>query len=138
MRLRLLVLSIAAWTMCLAGGCGNADRPVEAKGSLVLGGEPFDAQAYDPLTVILYPATEGGTAADTFPANLTDDGTFTVPGREGNGVPPGKYRISIEAMTHPDRKHLRLPADIRGPQSRLSYELAPGKEDIGVIDLAKP
>ncbi len=23
------------------------------------------------------------------------DGSFTVPGREGNGIPPGKYRIAL-------------------------------------------
>jgi hypothetical protein len=32
---------------------------------------------------------------EPFPAAPTDEGTFEVPGPEGRGIPPGKYRISV-------------------------------------------
>jgi hypothetical protein len=122
----------------LFAGCGGGTPGVPAKGKLVLAGQAFDPSAYDPITIILYPDTTSGTAENTFPAIVEDDGTFTVPGREGQGIPPGKYHVSIETMSHPDRKHLRLPADVRGPASRVSCEVGKDQTEIATIDLAKP
>lgn len=118
-------------------GCSRESPAVPAKGKLVLAGQPFDPSAYDPITIILYPDSAGGTSENTFPAIVDDNGTFTVPGRDGQGIPPGKYHVSIETMSHPDRKHLRLPADVRGPGSRVHCEVGKDQAEITTIDLAK-
>jgi hypothetical protein len=52
------------------------------------------------VTVLFIPMVEEGKAPDTAPANLNrEDLTFVVPGRDGRGLAPGKYRIAIEVMS---------------------------------------
>ena len=45
------------------------------------------------------------------------DGSFTVPGREGYGIPPGKYRIAIvETFRRETLDKLRKPQSRRADQ----------------------
>ena len=51
------------------------------------------------LALYFYPMNEGTSDKPTGEVEMADydprDGSFTVPGREGQGIPPGKYRIAV-------------------------------------------
>jgi hypothetical protein len=89
----LLVISV----LCL-GGCGGGDS-IWVTGVLQKGGEMYKPP--DGHKVALYFCPMAGEAS-TSPAGDVEmadydsrDGSFTVPGRDGYGISPGKYRIAI-------------------------------------------
>src|SRR5439155_594625 len=46
------------------------------------------------VQVIFHPLKEGA-AKDTYPAAVKPDGTFEVGGKDGRGIPEGKYRVEV-------------------------------------------
>jgi hypothetical protein len=93
--LRLLILSP---TLALAG-CGGGE--VKVSGKLLKGGVKYAPPEGHRITITLV-AIEAKDAAgrsivdEPFQAMLGEDGeSFTVPGREGRGIPPGKYRFAV-------------------------------------------
>jgi hypothetical protein len=87
-------------------GCGPSGT-VQVTGKLLKAGAPYTPPEGQTLGVTFYAMevkdTSGQTAANSEPyaANVNPaEGTFVVPGPEGRGVPPGKYRVSvIQKMT---------------------------------------
>ena len=49
-----------------------------------------------------------------------DDGTFTVPGPEGCGIPPGKYRVSIIRKPDPSKPH---PDEARSEKASIANSI---------------
>jgi hypothetical protein len=84
----------AAACLALAGcGAGNA---VWVKGHLLKGGQPYTAPDNQTVGVTFYAMDAQSTKADEpFAATYGPEGAFEVPGPEGRGIPPGKYRISV-------------------------------------------
>ena len=65
-------------------------------GKLLSGGKPL-LPGKDGITLVFHPAEGTG---HTYPADFNnDDGTFTINGPEGKGIPPGKYKVSINRMS---------------------------------------
>ena len=89
----LIVMSV----VCLAG-CGSGDN-IWVTGMLQKGGEMYKPPDGHKLALYFCPMPGEATAAPTGDVELADydprDGSFTVPGRAGNGIRPGKYRIAI-------------------------------------------
>ena len=81
-----------------AGGCGPT--MLKTKGRLVQGGEPFRPAAGEIVRVMFVPQLgEGEVVKDYYMAEFHPaDGTFQVVGKDGRGMPPGKYRITIEYL----------------------------------------
>ena len=93
----------------LAGCGGGTDNRAVVNGKLVDGAKPFTLDPAKlklppgatglppgarPVAVVLI-AVEGG---ERFPANVDTDGTtFSVPGPDGKGIKPGRYKIAITA-----------------------------------------
>jgi hypothetical protein len=82
------------------------------------------------------PIPEGPERVTDFHAAIfdPDDGTFQAAGRDGQGIPPGKYRIAIE--------HLRNRADVLkgaydAERSPFVREVRSAADEV-TIDLAKP
>jgi hypothetical protein len=124
----LLVCCLAA--ACAALGCG---RTVKVKGQLTKGGKPFTTKDRALVQMIFHP--DGGEAVDTYPATVNADGTFEVVGKEGKGIPPGKYRISVEAPDpYPDGPDL-LRGKFAPDKTPIVREV--GAEEL-VIDLDQP
>jgi hypothetical protein len=90
---KLMVMSV----VCLAG-CGSGDN-IWVTGVLQKGGEMYKPPDGHKLALYFCPTPGEGSAPPTGDVEMADydprDGSFTVPGREGSGIPPGKYRIAI-------------------------------------------
>jgi hypothetical protein len=89
----LMVMSV----ICLAG-CGSGDN-IWVTGMLQKGGEMYKPPDGHKLALYFCPMPGEASATPTGDVEMaaydSTDGSFTVPGREGNGIPPGRYRIAI-------------------------------------------
>jgi hypothetical protein len=97
MMLRTSGLLMVMGVVCLAG-CGSGDN-IWVTGVLLKGGEMYKPPEGRKLALYFCPMKDeksGKLPGDVEMANYDPrDGSFTVPGREGNGIPPGKYRIAV-------------------------------------------
>jgi hypothetical protein len=79
-------------------GCGSGDN-IWVTGVLLKGGEMYKPPEGRKLALYFCPMkveTAGKLAGDVQMADYDPrDGSFTVPGREGYGIPPGKYRVAV-------------------------------------------
>jgi hypothetical protein len=78
----------------LAAGCGGGHHKVE--GQLVKGGKPFTVSEKGVIQIAFY--QEGDKENAALPASFKPDGSFVVNGRDGKGIPPGTYRVSVVAL----------------------------------------
>src|SRR5688572_27113459 len=94
-----LRLSFLACALCVCAlqGCGSGY--IKVKGKVLKGGEPLRANGRT-LQVTFYPVDVGKDGAqDAYLAHRSIDGTFSVPGKTGKGIPAGKYKIAVELMS---------------------------------------
>jgi hypothetical protein len=105
-------------------GCGNSNA-IKVSGKLLRGGQPYVPPAGQRVVVTLYVIDAKDASGKALPAQEPfqsyydpKDGTFVVPGPDGYGVPPGKYRISIfqgltrEGESKARSEHQRRPRDV--------------------------
>jgi hypothetical protein len=128
MRRALLGLSLL-----LAAGCGGGNGHIAARGTVTKGGQPFTLGEGEGVRIIFAP--ESGSAGegkyDSFPAEYNGaDGTFVVRGKDGTGLPPGKYSVSLQWLK---QKEDLFNGQYTGKKSPLKCEVASGKDV--VIDL---
>jgi hypothetical protein len=125
--MRRLLLLPCLLTALLATGCGDSSR-IKAKGRITKDGQPFTiADGEGGLRLFLVPMneTEGQGHDSYFAEYHAGDGTFEVLGKDGKGVPPGKYRVHLEHMK--DKNDL-FGGRLMGAKSPLTCEVAQGKE----------
>ena len=81
-----------------AFGCGSGNY--QTRGRILKGGTPLTVEEPDFVRVVLVPLPEDGTKVlDWYVAEYNgSNGTFIVKGKDGKGMPPGKYRVSLELM----------------------------------------
>ena len=115
-------------------GCGSSST-IKAKGKIVKGGQPFVIREGQGLRLIFAPQTvPEGKRYDSYAAEYhPDDGTFRVVGKDGQGLPPGKYTVSLELL---QKKEDLLHGRLTGKDSPLSLEVVKGGDEL-VIDLDK-
>jgi hypothetical protein len=94
-----LILFVALPLACF--GCGNSNA-IKATGNLLQAGQPYVPPAGQRVVVTLYVVDAKDASGKAIPAQEPfhayydpKEGTFVVPGPDGYGIPPGKYRISI-------------------------------------------
>src|SRR5258708_20232318 len=100
--IRFCRISIGLMICLFLVGCG--DGLVRPKGRVIKGGAPFQPGESENLRIILAPldAPQGSTY-DSYPAEYNrEDATFRVVGKEGKGLPPGKYLVGVELIKHKD------------------------------------
>jgi hypothetical protein len=94
---RSLCLSMVLCASSLAG-CGGGNG-IWVTGVLQKGGEKYTPPEGHKLALYFYPiadGTPGKPAGEVEMAQYNEsDGSFTVPGRQGHGISPGKYRIAV-------------------------------------------
>jgi len=148
-----LTLTIAATSMF---GCGSGEPTVWVTGKLLKAGAPFTPPTGQQLTII-FVATEvvtvdGKVVPSTEPYAASYDqpsGTFKVPGKEGSGIPPGKYRVAITSKLEREAlnsaKPKQKPADREKDylDDKFSVSTSPILREIKAstdltIDLDKP
>jgi hypothetical protein len=102
MRPSQLVLALLLVPLAASPGCGGRRNTVWVTGKLLKGGAQY-VPPKDQLVYVTFVALEvkddsGKTipSGEAYTANLDQTkGTFSVPGPEGQGIPPGKYRIAV-------------------------------------------
>jgi hypothetical protein len=93
--------SLCLWMVTSAAflaGCGSRDT-IWVTGVLQKGGQIYEPPAGRKLALYFLPMKDATSRDPAGEAEMADynskDGSFTVPGREGYGIRPGKYRIAV-------------------------------------------
>jgi hypothetical protein len=140
--LRWVLLATGLGVALSLPGCGGGGgNKLRVKGRLLDNGQPLKVptEGIPPgdrgIRVTFYPMFEGEETPDPEVAVVNPDGaTFEVPGKDGKGITPGKYRISIQlgARGRPD-----LLNDAFGPDTSPIIREVTGEDDM-VVDIKKP
>jgi hypothetical protein len=118
--------------ICLAGvGCGNSN--FSAKGRVVKGGAPFQPGEGEAVRIFFVPLDPPqGSNYDSYAGEFSNqDGTFQIKGKDGKGLPPGKYRITLQLMKN---KEDLFKGALMGPKSPFTCEVKSASDDV-VVDL---
>ena len=118
----------------LVAGCGPA--MLKTKGRLVKEGAPYRPADGEMIRVMFVPIPPGGEVVkDYFMAQYNPkDGSFQVVGKDGKGMPPGKYRIAVE---HLRQKNDLLNGVYNSEDSPFVREVTPSTGEL-VLDFSKP
>jgi hypothetical protein len=127
-----MMLVVVALLVC---GCGGGDGRIKARGRIVKNGKPFQLGEGEGLRIVFYPPEASGTTYDSYVAVFDkSNGTFRVTGKDGKGLPPGKYRVSLE---HVKEKKDLFNGAYSGKHTPFVGEVSGSSSEI-VIDLDKP
>jgi hypothetical protein len=119
----------------LLAGCGRG--LVQPKGRVLKDGAPLALKEQEYVNIFFIPVVAEGEKhpGDVYAARYNDtDGTFQATGKDGKGLPPGKYKITVE--------HLRKKRDLLN--GAFGVDKTPFVRDIDtrtgeiVLDLARP
>jgi hypothetical protein len=134
--MRYLLKAICLLSMFLLTlGCGAEDKLLPLKGRILKEGSKFEPAPLEIKQIIFVPVlTNGEPIRDQYYANFNDvDSTFVVAGKTGKGLPPGRYRVSLELMKdRKDQYHGKCDA-VRSP---YVFEIDQKTKEV-VIDLDK-
>lgn len=143
--------------LCLAG-CGGGNN-IWVTGVLQKDGAVYKPPEGRKLALYFYPMAGGASGNVSGDAEMADydatDGSFKVPGPEGYGIPPGKYRIVVaetlrrEALdelkkaSKPKRGEKRLTNDTNLLEASFGEKTSPFIRDLSkstklTLDMAKP
>jgi hypothetical protein len=95
--MRITRLSVMAVLIAItAVGCGSSST-IKVKGRLIKNGQPYIIEEKEGLRIFFTPEGVPQGAYDTYSAQYDrTDGTFKVTGKDGEGLPPGTYKIALE------------------------------------------
>jgi hypothetical protein len=148
-----MVLSAA-----LVAGCGSGDT-IRVTGVLQKGGQIYEPPAGRKLALYFCPMKDGTSVDPSGDVEMADynskDGSFTVPGRDGYGIRPGKYRIAVveslrretrdqmKKSAKPKPGHKRVDNDTNFLESTFGEKTSPFVRDITkstklTLDMASP
>lgn len=124
-----LALAACLTLSLLVSGCGGGVKP---RGKVTNEGKPLTVsdKGLFVMSFIL-----DGNSGKAYEVDTKRDGTFTVPGPDGHGIPPGKYRISVEQFDPYPTTDL-LMGKFKGPKSPIVRDVS-GSGSLD-IDLSKP
>jgi len=127
-------------TLLLTGCGGKAkDDSVPVRGKVTNAGTPLKVNRPDVglgyVELHFYRINaDGSVSTDPADAAVEESGSFTVRGRDGNGLPPGKYKITVRQLDPaPDNDKLQGRFDLKN--SRIVREV--GDQEI-IIDVSRP
>ncbi len=119
-RTRLLVsacLAVASLSFLVAG-CGNPG--VKVNGTITKKGAPFQLSEKGVFQLTF---DDESNPKETFPASPNKDGSFTIQGRGGGGIPYGKYVVVLHAMDPYDKQTDLLKGKYARGKSKLVVEI---------------
>jgi hypothetical protein len=106
--LRTLVLLIAPLAV---PGCGASDGTIQVTGKRFKGGAKYSPPEGQTIDLTFFAMEQTDASAKSLPSKESyaaqydaDEGAFTVPGHEGRGIPPGKYRVSVIQKARSDAR----------------------------------
>jgi hypothetical protein len=111
-------------------GCGSQ---IKAKGRVVKDGAPFQPGEGEAVRIFFVPLDPPqGTTYDSYAGEFNNqDGTFQIKGKDGSGLPPGKYRITMQLMKN---KEDLFNGGLMGPRSPFTCEVKSSSDEV-VVDL---
>ncbi len=128
--------------LCLVtAGCGDGGADtVYVRGKVSDGGRPLEVEGREVgLGMVLVQfyriGDDGQQSTDPEEAAVDAEGNFEVPGREGSGISPGKYRIVVRQWD-PYPQVDKLGGRFDAQNSQIIREVT-GEEEIE-IDVSKP
>jgi len=143
-RVWLLTLIAISATAAVPGCSGHAsgikETAVPVKGRVTNAGQPLkisNAMVGWVEVIFLEPKGEGKqtAAGEKFTTHADENGRFTAPGRLGNGLPPGKYRIAVRQWD-PFPQADKLGGKFDEKNTKIVRDVT-GKEEIA-IDVSRP
>jgi hypothetical protein len=107
-------------------GCGSSAK-IRVTGVLQTGGELYKPPEGRKLALYFCPIKDGTSVDPAGDAEMAEynsnDGTFTVPGPEGDGIRPGKYRIAVaETLRRETRDQLNKATKRKPGQRRIDND----------------
>jgi hypothetical protein len=107
-------------------GCGRGDT-IWVTGVLQKGGQVYQPPEGRKLALYFYPMKDGTSGDSSRDVEMADynskDGSFTVPGSEGYGIRPGKYRIVVvESLRRETRDQMNKSAKPKRGQRRVEND----------------
>jgi hypothetical protein len=133
--MRRILLAMSCVVVCLvATGCG--DGMLKTQGRLVKSGQSFIPGEGEFIQILFVPIFPDGKPPPDYYAAVVDQatGTFRPSGKDGKGMPPGKYRLSIELMK--ERKD-QFKGSFDAENSPFIYDVDASTPEI-VVDLDNP
>jgi hypothetical protein len=118
--------------VCLLVGCGDSRRKLNGK--IVKGGAPFTLSDKGIFALAFFSESD---SSKMYNATTKTDGTFTIVGADGKGIPAGKYKVQLTAQdpyTGPQSKDLLGGKFAKGSDSPLTVDV--GKDDV-TVDVGK-
>jgi hypothetical protein len=116
----------------LATGCGSGPNMIKAKGRVVKGGQPYVPPEDQGLRIFFVPVQTPADHYESYMATFNkQDSTFVVIGRDGAGLPPGNYRVSVELLK---QKADQFKKKYTGMRSPFTFEVNKENKEL-VIDL---
>jgi hypothetical protein len=128
-------------TMLLVGCSGGPkDDSVPVRGTVTNAGAPLKVNRPDVglgyVEVHFYRiADDGSVSTDPADAAVDESGNFTVRGRDGHGLPPGKYKITVRQLD-PAPDNDKLQGRFNFTNSKIVRDVSPDEEI--VIDVSRP
>jgi hypothetical protein len=127
------LISVICAGLLVVGGCSR-DGKLQVTGKVLKGGAPLSVPEDEYVRITFFPVTEGGPPKNTYAASYNHkDGTFRATGADGQGIPPGKYRIAVE---HEKNRRDLLKGAYDGDRSPFVFDVGPTTRQL-VIDLDK-
>jgi hypothetical protein len=123
----------------LAAGCGSErERGPKLTGRILVDGHPCRPASVNDFDVKFISTEGNGPVKRSYVAEVQSNGEFEVNGAIGQGIPVGKYKVSIvgkvlDAQGKPTGRYLQTFSDKTSP---LEVEISENASDI-VIDLEK-
>lgn len=124
----------------LATGCSSGPEPkrVMAKGRLHYNGQPPKISPQASVSIGFFPIEDEGKLGRRISASYDHENkSFTVPGPDGHGIPPGKYRIAIMLILPDNVPELANVNETFGAANTQILRDIQTEEPIS-IDLSKP
>jgi hypothetical protein len=129
-------------------GCGGGYTPADGvvvTGKIVQGGAPVPVPPTpegDGVEVQIFAASPNDLTLATAGATCDANGNFEIR-HEGNGVPPGKYKMAIfvrQGVSEGDTQKDNLQGKLDGTNTKIEIEVPKeklgDKHDVGTIDIA--
>jgi hypothetical protein len=91
----LAFLICALVLLFFVGGCAEAESGPKLTGRLLIDGQPCQPVSVNDFDLKFLTVEGTGTGKRNYMAEVQPDGTFTVVGSIGKGIPVGRYKVII-------------------------------------------
>jgi hypothetical protein len=129
-----VILSCLASVLAVTG-CGRGPKGVTVTGQVLYNGKPIQVQPREEIQVAFsLEAPAGQQPPGTLATVKPEDGSFTISGLDGKGIPPGRYRVTVSSQLYQQSQDRFEPLfDPKLPP--LMVDVGPEKGQRVIIDV---